>query len=127
MLAPWKAREGPRERLRDEDGYRIRAAGVCMNGFFSMEDFLLSSMSPFIFFLFFWSSANFQGLEFDIVFGRKTNRKTLICCRGSDSSASGAVALRTWVHKQRTSIDAHCTNCSNVYEDICISSDMKSL
>ncbi|EYC30329.1 hypothetical protein Y032_0005g2581 [Ancylostoma ceylanicum] len=32
MLAPWKAREGPRERLRDEDGYRIRAAGVCMNG-----------------------------------------------------------------------------------------------
>lgn len=32
MLAPWKAREGPRERLRDEDGYRIRAAGVCVNG-----------------------------------------------------------------------------------------------
>ncbi|WKX88347.1 hypothetical protein Q1695_008190 [Nippostrongylus brasiliensis] len=32
MLAPWKAREGPRERLRDQDGYRIRAAGVCVNG-----------------------------------------------------------------------------------------------
>uniref|UniRef100_A0A1I7WIS2 Nudix hydrolase domain-containing protein n=1 Tax=Heterorhabditis bacteriophora TaxID=37862 RepID=A0A1I7WIS2_HETBA len=32
MLAQWKEREGPRERLRDKDGYRIRAAGVCVTG-----------------------------------------------------------------------------------------------